>query len=115
MEGSILERYKNILDLVPCGICQVALDDDLTILYANRFYYDIYGYTPQNAEEQGFINVRFILPEEEYPEIHRKVLDYAGAGTTKFQMEFRGKHRTGKVLWLLVQCTYNPDTPEYIL
>ena len=53
MEGSILERYKNILDLVPCGICQVALDDDLTILYANRFYYDIYGYTPQNAEEQG--------------------------------------------------------------
>lgn len=115
MEGSILERYKNILDLVPCGICQVALDDDLTILYANRFYYDIYGYTPQNAEEQGFINVRFILPEEEYSEIHRKVLDYAGAGTTKFQMEFRGKHRTGKVLWLLVQCTYNPDTPEYIL
>ena len=74
---------------MPCGICQVALDDDLTILYANRFYYDIYGYTPQNAEEQGFINVRFILPEEEYPEIHRKVLDYAGAGTTKFQMEFR--------------------------
>ena len=45
MEGSILKHYKNILDLVPCGICQVALDDDLTILYANQFYYDIYGYT----------------------------------------------------------------------
>ena len=45
MELSVLAHYKNILDLVPCGICQVALDENLTILYANQLYYEIYGYT----------------------------------------------------------------------
>lgn len=36
------------------------LDDDLTtILYANQFYYDIYGYTLQDAEK-SFTNARFI-------------------------------------------------------
>lgn len=115
MDGSISERSKNILDQVPCGICQVALDDDLTILYANQFYYDIYGYTSQNAEERGFTSARFILPEEDYGEIHRKVLDYAGRGKNKFQMELRGMHSSGKILWLLAQCAYDPDRPECIL
>ena len=89
MEGSILKHYKNILDLVPCGICQVALDDDLTILYANQFYYDIYGYTSQEAEEKGFTNARFILPEADFQMIHQNLLDQVVRGKTKFQMEYR--------------------------
>ena len=55
--------YSKILDTVPCGICQVLLDTDLTMLYANQFYYKIYGYTPQSAKEKGFSNAKFILPE----------------------------------------------------
>ena len=115
MEGSILEHYKNILDLVPCGICQVALDDDLTILYANQFYYDIYGYTSQDAEEKGFTNARFILPEADFQMIHKNLLDQVVRGKTKFQMEYRGVHSTGKILWLLVQCTYDPNIPGSVL
>ena len=44
--------YSKILDTVPCGICQVLLDTDLTMLYANQFYYKIYGYTPQSAKSK---------------------------------------------------------------
>ena len=69
--------YSKILDTVPCGICQVLLDTDLTMLYANQFYYKIYGYTPQSAKEKGFSNAKFILPESDYFSI-------SGMGTGSF-------------------------------
>ena len=112
---SVLEHYKNILDLVPCGICQVALDDNFTILYANRLYYDIYGYTAENASEKGFKSARFILPESEYPAIHQTVMGHVERGEQYFQLEYRGVHSSGSILWLLVQCSYNPDKPGAML
>lgn len=115
MEVSVLSHYKTILDLVPCGICQVALDDNFTILYANRLYYDIYGYTSENAVEKGFDNARFILPDSEYLAIHQAVMKHVTQGDQYFQLEYRGVHSSGKLLWLLVQCSYNPDTPGTML
>ena len=64
--------YSKILDTVPCGICQVLLDTDLTMLYANQFYYKIYGYTPQSAKEKGFSNAKFILPQNQDLFIYQK-------------------------------------------
>lgn len=115
MELSELAHHRNILDLVPCGICQVALDDNFTILYANRLYYNIYGYDPETAYEKGFINARFILPESEYPSIHQTVLDHIRQGDQDFQLEYRGVHSSGKSLWLLAQCSYHPDSPDTML
>lgn len=112
---SVLEHYKNILDLVPCGICQVALDDDFTILYANRLYYDIYGYTAENASEMGFKNVRFILPESVYAVIHQTVLGHVEQRKRNFQLEYQGENSSGKLLWLLVQCAYDPAKPGSML
>lgn len=112
---SVLEHYKNILDLVPCGICQVALDEDLTILYANRLYYDIYGYTAENASEKGFKNARFILPESEYQGIYQAVMGHVEQEDRNFQLEYRGVHSSGKLLWLLVQCSYDPLKPGTML
>ena len=51
-----------MLDGTPCGLCQVALDEKLTILYANQSYYQLYGYTAQNAGAQGVTTAQFILP-----------------------------------------------------
>ena len=107
-----LEEYQYILDVAPCGICRVALDESLTILYANRFYYEIYGYTVENAKEEGFRNARYILPEKDYPEIYKEVLNQIKEGNRYFQLEYRGVHRTGKLLWLLVCCAYDPVRPE---
>ena len=76
--------YSKILDTVPCGICQVLLDTDLTMLYANQLYYKIYGYTPQSAKEKGFSNAKFILPESDYLYIKWKCFSISGMGTGSF-------------------------------
>lgn len=104
-----------MLDLVPCGICQVALDEKLTILYANQYYYEIYGYTSQNAEERGFTNAKYILPESDYQFILDAVNRHIQQRDRHFQLEFRGVHSTGKLMWLLVRCAYYPEYPESML
>ena len=96
--------YSKILDTVPCGICQVLLDTDLTMLYANQFYYKIYGYTPQSAKEKGFSNAKFILPESDYLYIKREVFQHIRNGDREFQLEYRYEHSSGKLMCLLVRC-----------
>lgn len=112
---SELTEYKNMLDLLPCGICKIALDDELTLLYANQFYYQIYGYTIQNAEKQGFTNAKFVLPESDYQTILNAVNQHIEQGDRNFQLEFRSVHSTGKLMWMLVRCAYFPEYPGSIL
>lgn len=109
------EYYRKMLDLAPCGICQIALDETLTILYANQSYYEIYGYTPQSAKEKGFTNAKFILPEQDYESILRTVNSHIEQKDRHFQLEYRGVHRSGKLMWLLVRCAYDPEYPESML
>lgn len=112
---SKVEAYKNMLDCVPCGICRVALDENLTVLYANPPYYRIYGYTPQEAEEKGFTNARFILPKEDYQSIRMAIDDSIARGDREFQLEYRGVHSSGKLMWLLVHCAYDPKEPDSMI
>lgn len=110
-----LNQRQYILNFVPCGICQVALDGMLTILYANPSYYELYGYTAQNAEVLGFTNARQIIPEPDYPAVYEKIQCCIREGLRNFQLEYRGVHRSGNLLWLLVRCFYDPTNPGSIL
>lgn len=110
-----LEYYKMMLDGTPCGLCHVALDEKLTILYANQSYYQLYGYTAENAEAQGFTNAKFILPEDDYQSIMDTVQGHIRRKDRYFQLEFRAIHSSGKLMWLLVRCAYDPDRPGSLL
>lgn len=110
-----MTEYKDMLDAMPCGICQVALDESLTVLYANRSYYRIYGYTSESAKEQGFTNAKFILQDSDYPSIIRAIYHHIEQGEKEFKLEYRGVHRSGKVMWLLVHCAYDPEESGSLL
>lgn len=110
-----LEYYKMLLDGTPCGLCHVELDEKLTILYANQSYYQIYGYTAENAEAQGFTNAKFILPEDDYQSIMDTIQCHIRQKDRYFQLEFRAIHSSGKLMWLLVRCAYDPDRPGSML
>ena len=47
-------------DHLSCGICQVLLDESLTIRYANGAYYHLFGYTADSAVSAGFTSLSFI-------------------------------------------------------
>lgn len=58
-----LEQYQAMFHSLACGICRVALDEEFTLLYANPFFYYIYGYTCEEANDIGFHTISYILPE----------------------------------------------------
>lgn len=105
---STLEQYQFMFESLACGICLVSLDDDFTLLYANPFYYHIYGYIPENAAALGFVNVRHVLSNDVFEEVHALVMSYVKRGDRFFELEYHGLHQSGDSLWLLVRCTYNP-------
>ncbi len=76
--------YSKILDTVPCGICQVLLDTDLTMLYANQFYYKIYGYTPQSAKKRDFQMPSLYFPNQIIYISKGKCFSISGMGTGSF-------------------------------
>ena len=110
-----LEQYQNMFRTLACGICRVALDEAFTLLYANPFYYHIYGYTPENAQESGFTTVKFILPSIEFRDIHERVMEHVHHGDTLFDLEYQGVHKSGRLLWLVVRCTYTEAQPDSIV
>jgi diguanylate cyclase (GGDEF)-like protein len=108
-------QYAYMFHSLACGICRVALDDSFTLLYANPFYYHIYGYTPQSAMECGFDNVKYILSAPVFHRVRTEALQHVKKQERFFELEFQGVHRNGEDLWLLVRCTYDPEDGESIL
>lgn len=107
-----LSRYELLFQILPCGICRIATDGDFTILNANPFYYQLYGYTPEQALKEGFVNVRHILPPRSYQEIHNQVMEHINSGHRYFELEFQGVLRDGQLRWLLVRCVYESSIPD---
>ncbi|XBX10757.1 diguanylate cyclase (plasmid) [Enterocloster clostridioformis] len=107
-----LSRYELLFQSLPCGICRIATDADFTILNANSFYYQLYGYTPEQAIEEGFVNVRRILPPRSYQEIHDQVMDHIHTGHRYFELEFLGVLRNGELRWMLVRGVYESSIPD---
>ncbi|MBS7008853.1 MAG: diguanylate cyclase [Anaerostipes sp.] len=98
-----------------CGICRVLLDENFTLLYANPFYYHIYGYTPENAHSLGFDNARHVIEDDIFEEIHTIIMEHIRKNDRHFEVEYHGLHRSGSSLWLLVRCTYDPAQPDSMI
>ena len=96
-------------DRVPCGVFKTLTDEDLTLLYANSFFYQTYGYTRESAEAAGFTNCRRIVMPNEYPQLRQKIGHYIDTGVYAFELENHCVTIDRKAIWVLVRCQYNPQ------
>lgn len=104
-----------IVENVPGGICEVVLDDTFTLLYGNKCFYWMYGYTKeQMRDEMGNQLARTILPVDlpRVREILRKAL---AGGAEGFESEHRIRKRDGTIQWSLVRGTFSERSGERIL
>ena len=103
--------YNEIVSSIPGGICKIFCDDDLTILYANEFFYKMFGYTEEEAKEKGFQNVKFVTYDLDFEKIKEQLKDSSKKHTDKVEIEVRQIHKNGQVLWVLARCIHNEKTP----
>ena len=102
-------QTESYADQVPCGVFKAMVDDRLTLLYANAFFYETYGYTRETAEAAGFSNCELIVPPEDFKRVHSEITGHITAGQYSFELENRGRTIGGATLWVLVRCQYNPS------
>ncbi len=99
-------------DVLPCGVCRIKNDAYLTLLDANEEYYRIYGYTREEAEGAGFSTVSFII----YPPDWQRTIETVAAAEKDaggaFELEVRGIHRGGAILWTLARGIPDKDDPS---
>ncbi|HPE16331.1 MAG TPA: PAS domain-containing protein, partial [Oscillospiraceae bacterium] len=111
-----LEDGRNVLseltESLPCGICRTLDDADLTILYANEAYYQMFGYTPEEARAAGFLSGRFILSDDQLALIHAATRENIQNGRLYYEIELRHRDRGGRTLYTLAHCRYLPESGQ---
>ncbi|MEG2004168.1 MAG: sensor domain-containing diguanylate cyclase, partial [Clostridia bacterium] len=96
----------------PSGIFLSKNDDILTIIYANDFFYKIYGYSsPKEAIDDNFTYANKTVVEnlDESTEYRKAIIEKK---SICFELETRENDRYGNEMWLLTRFEYLPQTDE---
>lgn len=104
-----------MMDTLPCGICRVRLDEPLTLLYANQSYYELFGYTPEQAREAGIGSMYDTCHSADFEDLCQKIRELIARGMSNFEVECRSVRYSGKVFWMLLRCGYNRNAPDTII
>ena len=97
---------------IPGGMFNVSIDDDLTIVRANDYFYQLFGYTREEAEKEGFNNLRQRVPPQDQDSLRGRIIKVIQVKRDEFDLEFQGVHKSNSLLWLLVRGWYDEDTKE---
>lgn len=104
-----VDKRRNVL---PGGLFTVSLDEDLTIVNANEYFYQLFGYTKKEAEKEGFKSLRQRIPRDKQGYLKALVLKNIQKRKEYIDIEFQGLHKSNGFLWLLVRGSYNETTRE---
>ncbi len=108
------DSYEYITSSLPCGICKTLADKDMTILYANEAYYDIFGYTPLEAYAAGFTTRDFVICEEDKQKAQQAMDEALNQGKHVWEVELHERHKSGRILNIWSKCNYIPEINQII-
>lgn len=102
-------EMKRLLDLSECAIFIAKQQPEFVLRYANKKFYTMLQYTPDEFEEQ-FENrlVNVILPEE--MQKFRNLIARQAVAGGNLHLEFRVKKKDGTILW--VSMTARPESVD---
>ncbi len=95
------KSYEKLTLSIPSGICRIENFETGRIIFANEFYYRMYGYTEEEALKVGFTSSHFtVLPEDLAAMLENKTKDSA-VRVTQFSTESRHIKKDGEIIWIL--------------
>lgn len=100
-------NYDEVVSSIPGGVCKILCDRDLTVLYANEFYYKMLGYSPEEIKKNSLKNLRMVTHEADFDMVKSSLLKSFEDHSHKVEIEFRQLGRAGKTVWILAGCVYN--------
>ncbi|MEG1560643.1 MAG: diguanylate cyclase [Clostridia bacterium] len=107
--------FENTASSIPSGIFCAKNDEHLSIIYANDFFYKIYGYKSETAARAA--EVRFV-DQHMTREARKSLSDFQKQGikngTTTLEFETRETDKRGNEIWLLNRVRYLAKTNEMV-
>lgn len=104
MESSTTNSvYMNLLNDVPCGIFKASISDN-KIVYANNFFYRLFGYTRKQAHKVNF-DTRYALHPSEIAHVKALMTDDSFTSKRTFELTLKAYKQDGDQIWILVRCT----------
>lgn len=102
------------IESLPCGVCRLRMDGELTVLSANQFFYRLFGYERSDSALPHPASLHTLTYPSDWPLLHSGILEDVHAGKALLQRELRVIHRSGLVLWVLLCCTPFPGPDGYL-
>lgn len=97
---------NDIISDIPVGVCEVLLDDELTLLRGNGHFYELFGYTVEQMNEETENKIKRMIFHEDVKPIEDVLREAQEAGRKEFEAEHRIARRDGTLLWALVSGTF---------
>lgn len=93
-------RFREMLEEAPIGMAVTALDGGF--MQVNQAFCDIVGYSKQELERMGYVDITFPEDVEENVACVQRLLD---KGLRSCQMETRYLHQNGRLIWVKISCS----------
>ncbi len=110
-EVAIVKNFNSIASGIPCGIFKASYDENMTLIYGNDFYYNLFGYNITDSKED-FTSACAPFPEKEKLISNCNSKIDSGIYTCEFDAVAIDKNGQSKDLLLNIQ--YLTETNEVI-
>lgn len=112
MHKSNHDPLEHVLNHLPCGICQVILDDNLTISFANKMFFEFLGYADQTEYKDVVLNGTGFIHPKDYSELKACITSHVQNKDNRFAFDHRILDRNQKVKWVSTRAAFNPEMPD---
>ncbi len=102
------KSYASLTRSIPSGICRIESFETCRILFANDFYYKMFGYTPGEAKNAGFVTSDFTVLPEDLPAMKETIEKTFADNFYRVETEARHRKKNGEIIWVLSRYTLEP-------
>jgi diguanylate cyclase (GGDEF)-like protein/PAS domain S-box-containing protein len=100
--------YVNLTRSIPSGICRIDGFENWRIVFANDFYYKMFGYTPSEAKRIGFDRADFTILSADLEAIKQKIEKNFAYNFYRIETESRHRKKNGEIIWILTRYRLDP-------
>ncbi len=95
-------RLEALTENVPGGVSVMKLDEERTLIYANHNFYELYGYSPEQAKDE--LNNQWFsrIHPDDMAISNEIILNALKNDESRFEFERRSLRRDGQVIWVMV-------------
>ncbi len=100
-----IKAFELLNKVIPCGICELQLDDSFTLLYGNDTFYELYGYSP--TEMKALLNNQLYkaFHPEDFASNTKVIKNALKKKQTGFEVENRVFRKDGSLIWVFTRGT----------